>query len=389
MEIKPGYKQTDIGVIPEEWEVKSLVDIGIALIGLTYNPINVVSDGQLVLRSSNIVNGKLKYEDNVFVKMIVPEKAIAHENDILICVRNGSRDLIGKCAKIDKTASGMAFGAFMTVFRTPYHDYVYHQFQSRTIESQIKAHLGATINQITNASLNSFQIPFPPVLAEQQAIAEVLNDADAHIDSLEQLIAKKHQIKQGAMQGLLTGKTRLPGFSRDWEIKLFDDVLYRINAKAYQIPTTSYQPIGTYPVVDQGKDLVVGYYEDDDKVLQCPQGGVIVFGDHTCIVKYIDFNFIIGADGTQIITAKPDHSTRFYAYLLQFSGITPTGYNRHFKFLKERSFLVPTLPEQTMIATIIQHMDSEIEALKEKLCKIRQIKQGMMHELLTGRIRLV
>src|SRR2546422_3878246 len=130
MEVKPGYKQTEVGVIPEDWSVKRLGDIGEALIGLTYSPANVQSDGLLVLRSSNIADERLSFEDNVFVKMEVPDKIIVREGDILICVRNGSRDLIGKCAKIDKRVEGMTFGVFIAVFRTDFHDFVFHQFQS-------------------------------------------------------------------------------------------------------------------------------------------------------------------------------------------------------------------------------------------------------------------
>jgi type I restriction enzyme S subunit len=103
----------------------------------------------------------------------------------------------------------MTFGAFMAVFRTPFHDFVYQQFRSDVIKRQIREHLGATINQITNKSLNSFQIPFPPEDAEQTAIAEVLSDMDAEIATLEAKIAKAQQIKQGMMHNLLTGRIRL------------------------------------------------------------------------------------------------------------------------------------------------------------------------------------
>lgn len=162
-----------------------------------------------MLRSSNITDGRLSFEDNVFVKMAVPDKIIVREGDILICVRNGSRDLIGKCAQIDKRAAGMTFGAFMAVFRTDFHDFVLQQFQSDIVERQIHAHLGATINQITNASLNSFRIPLPSTLAEQEAIATILSDMDAEIAVLEEKLAKAGQLKQGMMQELSTGKTRL------------------------------------------------------------------------------------------------------------------------------------------------------------------------------------
>ncbi len=192
-----------------EWEAKPLGDIGESIIGLTYSPNDVKADGVLVLRSSNVQEGKLSFEDNVFVEMEIPEKIMVRTGDILICVRNGSRDLIGKCATVDDRCKGMAFGAFMSVFRTPFHSFVFHQFQSDVIKRQINEHLGATINQITNKSLNSFHIPFPKDETEQTAIAQILTDMDAEIAELETKIAKARAVKQGMMQQLLTGRIRL------------------------------------------------------------------------------------------------------------------------------------------------------------------------------------
>ena len=164
-----------------EWRQKKLGELGESLIGLTYKPSNVKSAGVLVLRASNIFQEALRFEDNVFVDMDVPSTIMLRKGDILICVRNGSRDLIGKCALIDEEALGMTFGAFMAVFRTTFYDFVYHQFQSDVIKRQINEHLGATINQITNKSLNSFQVPFPTDEEERAAIAEILNDMNAEI----------------------------------------------------------------------------------------------------------------------------------------------------------------------------------------------------------------
>ncbi|BAY96420.1 type I restriction-modification enzyme S subunit [Tolypothrix tenuis PCC 7101] len=191
-----------------EWEVKTLGEIGDCIIGLTYKPENVKENGLLVLRSSNIGNNQLKFDDNVYVDVAVPEKLITKQGDILICVRNGSRQLIGKNAIIDKHSEGFTFGAFMCVYRTKFYKYVFHAFQSNGIKRQINENIGATINQITNKNLNSFQILLPP-LEEQQAIAQILSDMDAEITALEQKRDKYKAIKQGMMQELLTGKTRL------------------------------------------------------------------------------------------------------------------------------------------------------------------------------------
>src|SRR3989338_11379879 len=222
--IPSGYKQTDIGVIPADWDVKRLGDIGECLIGLTYKPSDLSHQGMLVLRSSNIQNDQLAFEDNVYVSVDVPEKIKVKNGDILICVRNGSRNLIGKCALLDSRVEGQTFGAFMSVFRTPYYGYIFHQFQSDNIQRQINENIGATINQITNKNLNSFRVAFPNKEEERSVISTALSDVDVLIEKLEVLIEKKRNIKQGAMQKLLTGKSRLSGFTGKWETKKLGDL---------------------------------------------------------------------------------------------------------------------------------------------------------------------
>lgn len=253
--------------------------------------------------------------------------------------------------------------------------------------------LGALVSTTALPSLNGRQLAqirftLPP-LSEQQAIAAALRDVDALLVGLDKLIAKKRDLNQAAMQQLLTGRTRLPGFSGKWEVRSFGSVLIRLNAKAHQIQTSDYQQSGRFAVVDQGQDFVVGFSDRVEKRLQCPEDGLIVFGDHTCIVKFIDFDFVVGADGTQVLQARTGQCARFHALQLQHKGIEPTGYNRHFKFVVEREFLVPKIEEQNAIAAVLTDMAAEVSALESRREKTRAIKQGMMQELLTGRTRLV
>jgi len=205
-----GTKPSELGEIPEDWDVVSLGDIGNTVIGLTYSPNDVAEYGTLVLRSSNIQKNTLAYENNVFVDMDLPERVIVKEGDILVCVRNGSRNLIGKCALIDKNAEGSAFGAFMSIYRTKQSKFIFFQFQSNVIQNQINEIMGATINQITNKDMAAFKVPLPSDEKEQTAIATILSDMDNEVQILEQRLAKTRQIKQGMMQELLTGRTRLP-----------------------------------------------------------------------------------------------------------------------------------------------------------------------------------
>lgn len=203
------YKETEIGLIPEDWEIKNLGELGEPIIGLTYKPENVSTEGKLVLRSSNIKDTKLVFDDKVFVNIEIPEKIITRKGDILVCVRNGSRELIGKSAIINGYAIGQTFGAFMSVFRSNFNDFLIHVFNSNIIKNQIDMHLGATINQITNASLSSFIVAMPKEKSEQIAIAQILTDMDNEIARLEKERDKYVQLKAGMMQVLLTGKIRL------------------------------------------------------------------------------------------------------------------------------------------------------------------------------------
>lgn len=195
----------------EPWVEKNLGDVVTNSTGLTYSPNNVKKYGTLVLRSSNIKNGKLIFEDNVFVEMSIPERAKVHTNDLLVCVRNGSKALIGKSAVITEDAEGMAFGAFMTILRANGIEQIFlnYYWQTDFVQKQVRDNMGATINQITNADISDFDIYVPYSLTEQQSIASVLTSMDNELSALEAKRKKYEQIKQGMMQQLLTGRIRL------------------------------------------------------------------------------------------------------------------------------------------------------------------------------------
>lgn len=204
------FKKTEIGDIPEEWEVKKLKDLGSSIIGLTYSPDDLVGEGEgtLVLRSSNIKNSRIVFDDNKYVKANIQDKLIVKEDDILICSRNGSKDLIGKCALIDKKTEGCSFGAFMTIYRSHYNKYLFNVFTSYMFKRQIYNNLGATINQITTDNLNNFKVILPPI-KEQEKIASILSKVDEKIDEYANKKQKLEELKKGLMQQLLTGRTRV------------------------------------------------------------------------------------------------------------------------------------------------------------------------------------
>ena len=184
----PTYKDSGVewlGRVPEHWDVKPLKYIGSAIIGLTYSPDDLVNEGEgvLVLRSSNIQNGRILLGDNVFVKAKIPEALVTRKGDILICSRNGSRALIGKNALIDGNSIGLSFGAFTTVFRSDANYFIYYVLNSELFKFQSGRFLTTTINQLTTETLNSFEIPVPPS-KERLQIADGLRRETARIDAL-------------------------------------------------------------------------------------------------------------------------------------------------------------------------------------------------------------
>ncbi len=167
----------------------------------------------------------------------------------------------------------------------------------------------------------------------------------------------------------------------DWEVRRFDQVFDHLPSKRYQVPSEQYLEGGRFPIVDQGQETVVGYTDDDTHLLKVPEDGVIVFGDHTRIVKYMSSDFVVGADGTQLLLGK-NSCTRFLSYLLQGLDIPNLGYSRHFKYVKDALYLMPPLPEQRAIAAALSDVDGLLAAMAALIGKKRAIRQGAMQDLL-------
>jgi type I restriction enzyme S subunit len=392
--MKPAYKQTEVGVIPEDWDVRLFTQVtDLITCGIAATPDYVSeSQGYPFLSSTNVKDGQIVWSGYKHISADLHRQLYRNNppnRGDLLYSRVGT---IGEAAVIDVDFEFSVYVSLTLIKAGRALDpfFLMHLLNSIPYKRRAKeqVYLGGGVGNLNVDVVRKYPIPLPP-LPEQRAIATALSDVDGLLGALERLIAKKRDLKQAAMQQLLTGQTRLPGYHGEWVTKTFGEVLTRLNAKAHQIQTSDYQASASYPVVDQGKNDVAGFSDREDKLLRCPEGGVIVFGDHTCIIKFIDFDFLVGADGTQILQGKTGQCTLFHAQALQHRGIEQTGYNRHFKFLKERCFVVPPLSEQTAIASVLSDMDAELAALEERREKTRALKQGMMQELLTGRIRLV
>ena len=169
--------------IPSNWEWCNLSMIGTTNIGLTYRPEDIVDDGTMVLRSSNIINGKIDLTDLVCVNTNIRDNQYMEENDILICVRNGSKALVGKCAIFSGIQEKASFGAFMAVYRTRFYKYVYHFLNSNTFRSTFNNDDTKQINQLTQDMIKNALIPLPPA-SEQQCIVETIESLFACLDEI-------------------------------------------------------------------------------------------------------------------------------------------------------------------------------------------------------------
>ena len=384
--IPQGYKATPLGIIPQEWEVKPLGEVGKLLSGLTYSPSNIRSNGLLVLRSSNIQEGQLVFEDNVFVDVLsyTPVK----EGDILICVRNGSQNLIGKTAIITKKAEGCAFGAFMAIFRSPINQYIFYLFGTEIYRKYIYRNLGATINSINGSDLRRFRFPFPP-LAEQKKIAEVLGVWDKAIEKQSQLIEQLTLRKRGLMQQLLTAKRRLPGFSEPWkELKIRDIAKIR---KGEQVNKEDLFSNAKYPVINGGitPSGYLDIYNTTANTITISEGG------NSCgYVNFMTTPFWSGGhcytidvkDGINnlFVYQLLKHNEKYIMSLRVGSGLP----NIQVKDLGNLRLVVPNNQEQTAIAQVLTAADREIELAQQKLELLRQQKRGLMQQLLTGKKRV-
>ena len=169
--------------IPDNWEWCNLSMIGSTNIGLTYKPVDIVADGTMVLRSSNIINGKIDLSDLVRVNSTIRENQYIQENDILICARNGSKALVGKCAIYENANEKASFGAFMAVYRSRFFKYVYYFLNSEFFRNTFSNDDSKQINQLTQDMIKNTTIPLPP-LAEQKRIVEAIETAFAQLDEI-------------------------------------------------------------------------------------------------------------------------------------------------------------------------------------------------------------
>ncbi len=412
MGVKPGYKQSEVGVIPEDWDAVPLDSISRVTSGKRLPAGYFVTDTETphpYIRVSDMWAGKVVKEEIKYVPVeafpSISQYRIFKE-DLFISVA-GTLGLVGKIPSELDGANLTENADRITDIRCC-QDFLLYVLLSPITQRVIESiqTVGAQ-PKLALTRIRKFTIPLPPTLKEQSAIATALSDADALIHSLERLIAKKRNIKQGAMQELLTGKRKLPGFSGGWEVLPLSKLCRKIVDGTHFTPHYVENGIPFYSVENVTSDDFINVkniseQEHNQLIQRCkPEKGDILLTRIGSIgdAKLIDWDIKASIYVSLALLKVNELIDARYLYCYSKT-------RRFVKDMEDRSLLnaspkkinmceigyvpicVPEFPEQIAIANILMDMDSEIAALESKLSKARQIKQGMMQELLTGRIRL-
>lgn len=425
LSLSKGYKQTEVGLIPSDWEVFTFGDVVDYTKGFAFKSKDYRKDGIRIIRVSDTTFDSIKKENGIYVD----ENAATDyknwrldEND-LIFTTVGSKppmydSMVGKVIMVSKEFEGSFLNQNAVLIRAKKRTkelqaVLLSHFRMKRYLQHIELIYRGNANQasITLKELFEFKIPLPKIEAELTAIATALSDADALISTLEKLIAKKRNIKQGAMQQLLKPKEGWEELSifqiADFKKELFDDGDWieseYITDKGIRLIQTGNIGIGTYLEKESKKYI----NEDSFKKLRCKQlkiGDLLICrlaepAGRACILPFIGEDKVITSVDVSIY--RPNEETVNRQFLNQifttnnwFNTISELcGGTTHKRIsrgaLGRVKIQLPNIQEQTRIATILSDMDTEIQALETKLEKYRKIKLGMMQNLLTGKIRLV
>jgi type I restriction enzyme S subunit len=452
--IQGSFKMTEVGVIPSDWEVKSVGQLTNVLTGFPFPGNTILENGNVrLLRGVNITEGQIRHSDDIdrfYSGNIESLREYALREDDLVIGMDGSK--VGKnSAIIHKNESGNLLVQRVARLRVKNSkqpiSYIFYFISSNNFIAYIDSlKTNSAIPHISPADIRNYTIPLPSKIEEQQRIANALSDIDTLIANLEKLIAKKKNIKQGAMQQLLTGKKRLPGFGSDERRK---ECHSERSAKREVEESSGYKmtELGKIPTDWEVKKLLQlcdkfldgDWIEADDqsedgfrliqtgnvgngryldkanrkhfiseltfKRLNCTEifaGDVLVSRlpdpvGRACILPESSERRITAVDCTIIHFANYNPilfvnytQTKVYQNAVNecLSGSTRLRISR--KNLGDMLVPVPSSKaEQTAIANVLSDMDTEISALETKLAKYRKLKTGMMQQLLTGKVRLV
>ncbi len=408
------FVETDIGQFPADWQIVTLSELAsfkTGPFGSRLHKSDYTFDGVPIINPMHIENGTLVPSKRMTVTVSEADTLKdyrLYEGDVII----GRRGEMGRCAVVRKKHEGWLCGTGSLIVR-PNRGvdpcFLQRILASPAVVSRITdSSVGSTMLNLNHATLAGLKVQSPP-LAEQRAIAEALSDVDALINAFDALITKKHHIKQGTMQQLLTGKKRLPGFSGEWEeVELESVAEFR---KGKGLPKSAISPHGDEPCIHYG-ELFTHYPETISEIIShtnetdgcfrsiandvlMPTSDVTPRGLAKASCVTVD-GVILGGDILVIRTDTSRVQGSFLSYVIRSEEnqvlqlVTgSTVFHLYGSDMKGFRCVLPPLDEQVAIAEVLSDMDAEITALEQKRDKTKLIKQGMMQELLTGKTRLV
>ncbi len=400
MEVRPDFKQTEVGVIPADWDLVRVRDL------VKQGPKNGYSapssdrtSGTPTLSLAATSSGRLILNDETvkyLERPICAGSPLFLEPDDVLVQRSNTAELVGTTAVFDGPPATFVYPDLMMRLRfkeakTGHWFWRYaNSARGRSFFRSAAAGSTGTMPKISGEKLREMLVPMP-LPTELEAVAEALNDADTLLDGLDQLLKKKRDIKEAAMQQLLTGQTRLPGFHGDWEVKRLGDIAH---IKTGSRNNEDKIEDGKYPffVRSEMVERINSFSHDCEAILVPGEGRI------GSIFHYIRGRFDVHQRVYAITRFKSDISTKFvYFYMSKNFGVwamqnTVKATVDSLRLPTFKTFemtIPPTLDEQTAIAAVLTDMDAELAALQQELSKIQEIKQGMIQELLTGKTRLV
>ncbi|WP_410481345.1 restriction endonuclease subunit S [Pseudomonas plecoglossicida] len=410
-QVKPGYKVTDIGVLPLEWNVKKLGEITTLMtngfVGTATSAYVKSDNGILYVQGFNVEPNSFNFRG---IKRV---SAAFHAQNQKSCLRTG--DLltiqtgdIGTTTLVPPSLAGANCHALVISrleLRRSSPGFYCQYFNSDQGRAAFKViETGTTMKHLNVGDMVRLLVPSPP-LDEQQAIATALFDMDALISGLEQLIVKKIDIKQAAMQQLLTGRQRLPGFSGAWSSRRLADICYVYSGGTPSTSNSEYYS-GNIPWITSG-DLnkryitevsgrisELGLSNSSARIVNANTLLVALYGATAGVTAISKIKAAINQAVLAIIPSRGDVSFLYFklSYLKDWIIATYTQGgqpNLSGAIVKSIEMLLPEMEEQIAIASILSDMDAELAALEARRDKAIQLKQAMMQELLTGRIRFV
>ncbi|SDG30694.1 restriction endonuclease subunit S [Pseudomonas extremaustralis] len=394
MAVKSGYKQTDVGVIPEEWEARNIRDVCTLVNGRGFKPHEWQTTGLPIIRIQNL-NGSDEFN---FYSGQYNSKILIEPGQLLFAW-SGSRGTSFGPHVWSGSRALLNYHTWKVVTNDSAADagYLLHALRQLTRFIEDRAHGASALVHTQKWEMEKFPIPVPSNHLEQRAIATALGDMDALLNALERLIAKKRDLKQATMQQLLTGQARLPGFHGEREVKVLAEITDCLDNM--RVPLNEAQRgkmQGDYPYCGANGvlDFVDGFVIDDDIILMAEDGGY--FDEYkTRPIAYRMRGKCWVNNHAHILKAKPGVDQGFIFYSLVHKNILPylasgTRAKLNKSEMNKIELQLPSdLLEQTAIAAVLTDMDDELAALEQRLAKTRVLKQGMMQELLTGRTRLV